>query len=281
MKVKDYMTAPVYVIEKNEPIQRARNLMLKHDISRLPVMVDGKLAGVVTKYDISNRLDQAAPEWRRRPIDMIPIHLVMTEDPITIYPDATIDQAAELLMENEFDGLPVERDGSVIGIITARDIVRYFSKQDLDLRVKDLMAESLVTVHRHHTISHVIEQMNIHGVSRVLVYEDNLSPVGLITRSNLVFAGTENKMDQARMKSIKMTRKESPAGRKQYRYIKEVPLVAEDIMSYPIIATRSDARAVDEAKVLVEKSICGLPVIEEGKMVGFFSNREIIAEMAR
>ncbi len=281
MKVKDYMTAPVYVIEKNEPIQRARNLMLKHDISRLPVMVDGKLAGIVTKYDISNRLDQAAPEWRRRPIDMIPIHLVMTENPITIYPDATIDQAAELLVENEFDGLPVERNGSVIGIITARDIVRYFSKLDLDLQVKDLMAEGLVTVHRHHTISHVIEQMNIHGVSRVLVYEDNQSPVGLITQSNLVFAGTENKMDQARMKSIKMTRKESPAGRKQYRYIKEVPLVAEDIMSYPIIATRSDARAVDEAKVLVEKSICGLPVIEEGKMVGFFSNREIIAEMAR
>jgi len=281
MKVKDYMTAPVYVIEKNEPIQRARNLMLKHDISRLPVMVDGKLAGIVTKYDISNRLDQAAPEWRRRPIDMIPIHLVMTENPITIYPDATIDQAAELLVENEFDGLPVERNGSVIGIITARDIVRYFSKLDLDLQVKDLMAEGLVTVHRHHTISHVIEQMNIHGVSRVLVYEDNQSPVGLITQSNLVFAGTENKMDQARMKSIKMTRKDSPAGRKQYRYIKEVPLVAEDIMSYPIIATRSDARAVDEAKVLVEKSICGLPVIEEGKMVGFFSNREIIAEMAR
>jgi len=123
--------------------------------------------------------------------------------------------------------------------------------------------------------------MNIHGVSRVLVYEDNLSPVGLITQSNLVFAGTENKMDQARMKAIKMTRKESPAGRKQYRYIKEVPLVAEDIMSYPIIATRGDARAVDEAKVLVEKAICGLPVLEDGKMVGFFSNREIIAEMAR
>jgi predicted transcriptional regulator len=83
------------------------------------------------------------------------------------------------------------------------------------------------------------------------------------------------------MKSIKMTRKESPAGRKQYRYVKEMPLVAEDIMSSPIISTRPDALAVAEAKIFVEKAICGLPVLDGGNMVGFFSTRDVVAEVAR
>ncbi|HOK58228.1 CBS domain-containing protein [Methanothrix sp.] len=281
MRVKDYMATPVWVVERNEPIQRARNLMFKHDISRLPVMDKGKLVGIVTKYDISNRLAQAAPEWRRRPIDRIPVQLVMTENPITIYPDATLTQAAELMMENEIDGLPVEKDGELVGIITSRDLLKYFAQQNLDSKVGDLMAEGMVSVHRHHTIAHVVEQMNLHGVSRVLVYEDNMRPVGVITRSNLTFAGIFDSFDQPRMKSIKMTRKESTAGRKQYRYIKQVPLVAEDIMSSPIIAARVDDRAVDDAKVLVEKSICGMPVIENDSMVGFFSTREIVAEIGR
>ncbi|NTV28164.1 MAG: CBS domain-containing protein, partial [Methanothrix sp.] len=108
-KVKDYMSAPIYVIERNEPIQRARNLMFKYGIGRLPVMDAGLLVGIVTKYDITNRLNQAAPEWRRRPIDKVPIQVVMTEKPITIFPDATMPQAAELLIENGISGLPVER----------------------------------------------------------------------------------------------------------------------------------------------------------------------------
>ena len=81
-KVKDYMQSPVYVIDKEEPVQRARNLMLKHYISRLLVMDGEKLAGIVTKHDISHRLSQAAPEWRRRPISKVPIRLVMTDRPI-------------------------------------------------------------------------------------------------------------------------------------------------------------------------------------------------------
>src|SRR5512136_1617522 len=107
-KVKDFISSPVYIIERNEPIQRARNLMFKYGIGRLPVLEKGDLVGIVTKYDITNRLIQAAPEWRRRPIDRIPIQIVMTENPITIFADATIPQAAQIMIENGISGLPVE-----------------------------------------------------------------------------------------------------------------------------------------------------------------------------
>lgn len=279
--IKEYMSAPVYVMERNEPIQRARNLMFKYGIGRLPVMDGGKLVGIVTKYDITNRLCQAAPEWRRRPIDKIPIQVVMTENPVTIYPDATMSQAAELMMENGVSGLPVEKNGEISGIITSRDMIRYFAAQDIKARVGDLMCKEILTVHRHHTITHVLDQMNVQGINRALVYEDNMTPVGIITRSGLTFSEILGPKDELETKAIKMTRKESPAGRKQYRYVRQMPLVAEDIMTSPIVSISPDMKAIDAAKMLDEKHIIGVPVLEVNDMVGYFSADEIVAEIAR
>ncbi|HNX09097.1 MAG TPA: CBS domain-containing protein [Methanothrix sp.] len=280
-KVKDYMSAPIYVIERNEPIQRARNLMFKYGIGRLPVMDAGKLVGIVTKYDITNRLNQAAPEWRRRPIDKVPIQVVMTEKPITIYPDATMPQAAELLMENGVSGLPVERDGDIVGMVTSRDMVKYFSEQDIKATVGDMMSKNVLSVHRHHTIGHVLEEMNVQGQSRALVYEDNNMPVGIVTRSGLTFSGMMGPKDEMETKNIKMTRKESLAGRKQYRYVKQMPFVAEDIMTSPILTIGSGEMAVKASQMLVEKNIIGMPVVDGGDVVGYFSADEIIAEVGR
>ena len=280
-KVKDYMSAPIYVIERNEPIQRARNLMFKYSIGRLPVMDEGRLVGIVTKYDITNRLNQAAPEWRRRPIDKVPIQVVMTEKPITIFPDATMPQAAELLIENDISGLPVERDSQIAGMITSRDMMRYFSEQDIKATVGDLMTRNILGVHRHHTIGHVLEEMNLQGQSRALVYEDNNTPVGIVTRSGLTFSEIMGPKDEMETKNIKMTRKESTAGRKQYRYIKQMPFVAEDIMTAPIFTIGAEEKAVVASHMLVEKSIIGMPVVDKDEVVGYFSADEIIAEIGR
>jgi len=280
-KVKDYMSAPIYVIEQNEPIQRARNLMFKYSIGRLPVLDQDKLVGIVTKYDISNRLNQAAPEWRRRPIDKVPIKLVMTENPITIFPDATMAQAAELMLDNEISGLPVERDGEITGMITSRDMLKYFSEQDVKATVGDMMNKVVLSVHRHHTIGHVLDEMNVQGVSRALVYEDNMTPVGIVTRSGLTFSEMMGPKDEMQTKNVKMTRKESPAGRKQYRYIRQMPLVAEDIMTTPVMTINADMKAVEATKMLVEKHIIGMPVMEKNDVVGYFSADEIIEEIGR
>ena len=280
-KVRDYMSAPINVIERNETIQTARNLMFKYAIGRLPVLDNGKLVGIVTKYDITNRLNQAAPEWRRRPIDKIPIQVVMTEKPITIFPDATMPQAAELLIENDISGLPVERDGGIVGMITSRDMVKYFSEQDIKATVGDLMSKNLLNVHRHHTIGHVLEEMNVQGVSRALVYEDNTTPVGIVTRSGLTFSGMMGPKDEMETKNIKMTRKESAAGRKQYRYVKQMPFVAEDVMTSPIFSLSPEIKAVEASKTLAEKHIIGMPVMENDEVVGYFSADEIITEIGR
>lgn len=276
MKIKDIMSAPVFVVSPDENVARARNLMLRHKIGRLVIVEDNKPIGMVTKKDIVKRLNQAEPQWRRRPIDDIPVRKVMTESLITIFPDATPRQLAELMTENNIGGLPVVNNkDEVIGIATKWDLIRYFSKLDLDMKVKDLQIDPALTVHRHHTISHIIHELQANSVDRAIVLEDNDMPVGIITNSNLTFTEMRDKTGGLPQKEIKMTRKESAAGRKQNRYISEVPLVAEDIMSSPIINVNYDDLATYAAGLMIKKRINGLSVLGNG-VKGILTGENII-----
>lgn len=276
MKIKDIMSSPVYVVSPDETVARARNLMLRHKIGRLVIIHDNKPIGIVTKKDISRRLNQAEPQWRRRPIDHIPIRKVMTESLITIFPDATPRQLAELMIENNIGGLPVVNNkGEVIGIVTKWDLIRYFSELTLPLKVKDMKIEPALTVHRHHTISHILHELDVNLMDRAVVLEGKDMPVGIITSSNLTFTEMKSKTGGLPQKEIKMTRKESAAGKKQYRYINEVPLVAEDIMSSPLLTVKSDDPATYAAGIMVKERINGLPVLGNGIM-GILTGDNII-----
>jgi len=267
MKIRKIMSSPVYVVSSEETVARARNLMLRHKIGRLVLIENNKPIGIVTKKDISRRLNQAEPQWRRRPIDSIPIRQVMTESLITIYPDATIKQLAELMVENNIGGLPVVNNkNEVIGIVTKWDMIRYFSELPLEMKVKDMKIEPAITVHRHHTISHIIYELDANLSDRAVVLEDNDKPVGIITSSNLAYTEMKGKTGDLPRKEIKMTRKESYAGKKQNRYIREVPLVAEDIMSCPLISVNIDDLVTYAAGIMVKEKINGVPVIGNGVM---------------
>ena len=276
MKIKDIMSSPVYVVSPDETVSRARNLMLRHKIGRLVLIENNKPIGIVTKKDIGRRLNQAEPQWRRRPIDHIPIRQVMTESLITIYPDATPKHLAELMVENNIGGLPVVNNkNEVIGIVTKWDMIRYFSELPLEIKVKDMKIEPAITIHRHHTISHIIYELDANSSDRAVVLEDNDKPVGIITSSNLAFTEMKDKTGDLPHKEIKMTRKESYAGKKQNRYIREVPLVAEDIMSYPLISVNIEDPAIYAAGIMVKERINGVPVIGNGVM-GILTGENIV-----
>ncbi|GFO97332.1 CBS domain-containing protein [groundwater metagenome] len=267
MKIREIMSSPVYVVSPDETVARARNLMLRHKIGRLVLIENNKPIGIVTKKDISRRLNQAEPQWRRRPIDSIPIRQVMTESLITIYPDATPRQLSELMVENNIGGLPVVNNkDEVIGIVTKWDLIRYFSELPLEIKVKDMKIEPAITIHRHHTISHILYELDANSSDRAVVLEDNDKPVGIITSSNLCFTEMKGKTGDLPHKEIKMTRKESYAGKKQNRYIREVPLVAEDIMSSPLISVNIEDLATYAAGIMVKEKINGVTVIGNGVM---------------
>lgn len=277
MNVADIMSSPVYIVNVDEPVSHARKLMLKYRISTLLVLNEGKMVGIVTQSDLGNRLAQAEPLWRRRPIDQIPIKLLMTESVITIYPEASISQAAALMLENGVHDIPVVKN-DIVGIVTRTDIVRYVAEnsEGIDTGILKMMTEDVVSVHRHHTINHVIDEMNKNEIERVIVKDDAGKPVGMISRRNLALNLLTDNEGKLSTKSIKMARKSSPGGQKTYRYVKEVPLTAEDIMVSPIISIDVNKKISDAAKQLIEEEVTALPVSDGEEIVGIISRTDIM-----
>ncbi|WP_292388672.1 CBS domain-containing protein [Methanosarcina sp. UBA5] len=277
MNVADIMSSPVYVLNADEPVSRARKLMLRHRISTLLVLDEGKMVGIVTKSDITNRLAQAEPLWRRRPIDQIPIKLLMTESVITIYPEASISQAAALMLENGVHNVPVVKN-DIVGIVTRTDLVRYVAENSEEMRTKipKLMSEDVVSVHRHHTINHVIDEMKKNEIERVIVKDDAGKPVGIISSKSLALNLLTDFQGELSTKNIKMARKSSPGGQKTYRYVKEVPLIAEDIMVSPINSIDVNENISAAAKKMIEEGVTALPVSDGEDIVGILSRTDIM-----
>lgn len=281
MRVDRIMTTPVYAISASDTIARARNLMLRRKISRLAVTEGEKLVGMMTKADLTQRLLQAEPSWRRRPIDRIPVKLVMTEKPITIFPSATTRQAAELMIENNIRGLPVVENEKLVGMLTAIDLVKWFSKRKSKAKVKDMMSSTLVTVHRHHSMNHVIDLMNENQVDRVIVLDGKGTPSGIITLSDLAFAEFNPERGEGfPEKELKITRKSSYAGIKKYRYIRRVMLLAEDVMSSPLYTIEDNVLATKAAKIIVEEDVDAITVKNE-ELMGMISKNDIVGAIAR
>ncbi len=129
MLVENWMSKDVITVDVNDSMQDATRLLKEHNIRGLPVMENGKLVGIVTDRDLKKASASDATTLEIHEllymISRIKIKDIMTKDPITIPLDYTIDEVAEVLLENKLSGAPVVDDkGQVVGIITQIDIFR-------------------------------------------------------------------------------------------------------------------------------------------------------------
>ena len=127
--VKEWMRCDVVTAAPNTTLPDAHRLMTDNQIRRLPVMDNGRLVGIVTRGDVRGAEASDATSlsiWELQYlIAKIKVKDIMTHDPITISQDATIGEAAQVMLDNKISGLPVVNgEGKPGGIITESDIFR-------------------------------------------------------------------------------------------------------------------------------------------------------------
>jgi CBS domain-containing protein len=276
MQVDDLMNAPVYSVSPEDTVGHVKNVMLKHKIGRVAVAYEGTLVGVIAKYDLVKMLESSEAGWRRRQHDRTLAKTIMSENLVTTSPNATIVEAAREMITNGIGCLPVVQDGELLGIFTETDLAAHFATSSSKVQVKTIMADAFLTCHRHHSINHVLRDMNTNHVFRTIVQEGNGVPVGIITHTNLTFA-QEPLVDS---KDIVMVRKADRAGVQKNRYVRKVLQVAEDIMSEPLITIHSDSKAVDAARVMIKNRIDAIPVVKDESLIGIISKTDIARKMA-
>ncbi|KUG15107.1 cbs domain protein [hydrocarbon metagenome] len=274
------MNSPVFVVSPGDTVARARNLMLKHKISRLPVVdEDSGLAGIITKKDIGYRLRQTEPIWRRRPIDSIPVSVLMTPDPVTVTMDASISAVASLMLDRDISGIPVVDASGMVGILTKSDLMKSAMVGALSAHVEDIM-EDVITISRYHSLDHVIDLMRERN-DKVVVANSDGTLAGIITESNLAFFLYLDEKARLPVKDVTQLRKEEPGGKKQLRYIYKIAAVAEDLMSRPVVTIAPGTTVREAVSRMRDEGINSLVVVDQDGLRGIIKRDDIIREVAQ
>src|SRR5690606_17365674 len=130
MFVRNKMTTNPFTISPDQTIPEAHEIMAKHGVKRLPVVKNGKLAGVVSNTDILRASPSKATTFSMGEIAYLlyktKVSKVMTKNPLTISSGALLEEAATLMRDNNIGFLPVVDDGKLVGIITESDIFDSF-----------------------------------------------------------------------------------------------------------------------------------------------------------
>ncbi len=141
MWVKDVMTRDPITIDPEAPVATAVAVMRDKGVRHLPVVDDaGQLGGMISDRDlrdavfapaIAEHLSQVARRRLRglsERVENLRVKDLMTWDAVTIHPGASLAQAAAVMFEGRFGGLPVMDKGTLVGIVTERDVLRALAK---------------------------------------------------------------------------------------------------------------------------------------------------------
>jgi acetoin utilization protein AcuB len=111
---------------------------------------------------------------------------------VTIGPEASLDQAIEMLQENGIRHLPVVENGDVVGVISERDLLFHVGKNWSEMkRVGDVMISDVLTVHRHDPLSEVAFELSSHKVGSAIVLDDSDTLYGIFTTTDALNALVE------------------------------------------------------------------------------------------
>jgi len=129
MIVKDYMTKHPVMVEPTMSIVEVQGIMAETKVRHLPVAVEGKrLVGLITQESLRvppTKLTSLNVWEITRFLSNLTVKDVMIKgkDVITIGPDATIEEAARVMVEHKIGCLPVLDEDIIIGIITDTDMM--------------------------------------------------------------------------------------------------------------------------------------------------------------
>lgn len=129
MLVKNWMSKNVITISENDSMQQAMSLLKEHKIRMLPVMRKEKVVGVLSESDLRRASASDATTLDMHEllylISKIKVKDIMSKRVVTVHEDLTVEETAQILLENKISGAPVV-DGSenLVGIITKDDLFR-------------------------------------------------------------------------------------------------------------------------------------------------------------
>ena len=263
MQVKNLMSKTLITIDKDQSLADALKLLRKNRISRLPVLNNKELVGIISERDIAAKLGSS--KYESMPASRLHVSSVMVKVIITVPQTMQLDEVANIMLENGIGSVPVMEDDKMVGIVSKADFVTLAVDGEYDkICTKDLMTKDVKTVSPSERLIHARRVSLDSKVGRLPVLDDS-ELVGMITSKDL-------------MRAFIDFRKKVPE-KYQKSQIKEV--LVEDIMSTNLTVVSKDTCITEVSKIMMDTGYNGLPVVEDDELIGIVTQTDILRLIAK
>ena len=115
---------------------------------------------------------------------------VMSENPVTVSPDTSVEEAYTLLEFGDVHHLPVVADGKLVGIVSTADLLKlYLLDEPIEamdkIRVASIMAASPVTLSHRASLRDAVERLSVGGFHALPIVGDDGELAGIVTSADL------------------------------------------------------------------------------------------------
>lgn len=262
MKVKDLMSEEFQTIGEEEFLSRAVGMFREGGVKAggalLVVDRRGKCKGVLTeRMIVRSRLD---PSKTR-------VKAVYRSSPL-LSPEEEVEEAARLMVENDLKHLPVVENGRIVGVVTDMALLQRMAEGEGGSRpVREVATREVRTIDENESLAAALAVMREEGVSRLPVTRRG-KPVGIITMHDLVVRVIRPK-DQVRFGDL--------AGEKP----RPLGTPVRGLMSEPLLWIRPDATLREAVRLMAEKNVASLAVMEDGRLEGILTKSDLLSALAR
>jgi CBS domain-containing protein len=174
MLVRDFMTKDVVSVEIPGNRDDILKIMKRTGISGVPVLKHKEIIGIITRKDMLTKSDETQ------------IGLLMTPDPITIDPDAELEEAARLIITHHVRRLPVVEKKILIGLLSIADLINAIAQMKIKTEIKEYNARPAFALWEETPLSLVGRVMEISGLDAIPILDDEGRLSGIISERDLI-----------------------------------------------------------------------------------------------
>jgi CBS domain-containing protein len=126
--VSEIMTSKVVTTRPDDHVTKIWDLMVEKDFTGLPVVKDGKLIGMITRFDLLKGTARIGKESERRPADsmQVSIEKFMSSPLFSVKPGDSVKDAIHLMLKHDVGRMSVVDEGKLVGIVDRNDLIKSY-----------------------------------------------------------------------------------------------------------------------------------------------------------
>ena len=128
MQVKDIMSADVEVVGRYDGLRQVEERMAAKKLRHIPVLENGEIVAVVSQRDLFKAMMSSTRGYGEKAqqayLYSIMVKEIMTYPVVTVAPDTSVGEAADLMVHKGIGCLPVVDGAKLVGIVTKTDLLR-------------------------------------------------------------------------------------------------------------------------------------------------------------